>query len=109
MPFKPKRILLVGHGEYSIYETDNELKKVDEAKEVEIIPLIGDIKDCRRMDDIVGTYRPKIIYHAAAHKHVPLMEENPHEAVESNVSGTRTVTEVAHKLGHATLVPACTR
>lgn len=104
MPFKPKRLLLVGHGEYSIYEINNELKKFDEAKEVEIIPLIGDIKDCRRMEDIVGTYRPKIIYHAAAHKHVPLMEENPHEAVKNNVIGTKNVAEVADKFGVDTFV-----
>ena len=104
MPFKPKRLLLVGHGEYSIYEINNELKKFDEAKEVEIIPLIGDIKDCRRMEDIVGTYRPKIIYHAAAHKHVPLMEENPHEAVKNNVIGTKNVAEAADKFGVDTFV-----
>ena len=78
VPFAPKRIVLVGHGEFSIYTIDMELKQTY-GKEIEIIPIIGDVQDKARMNEIVEIYQPKNIYHAAAHKHVPLMEHNPHE------------------------------
>lgn len=97
MRFSPARILLVGHGEYSIYKIDMELSSKYHQADVEIIPLIGDVQDKQRMDDIVKLYKPKIIYHAAAHKHVPLMEFNAHEAVKNNVIGTRNVAETAAK------------
>lgn len=102
--FKPARLLLVGHGEYSIYKIDQELKKYNEEGCIEVIPLIGDIKDRNRMYEIIGTYRPKIIYHAAAHKHVPLMEDNPHEAVKNNIIGTKNVAEVADMFNVDTFV-----
>jgi len=95
MPFKPKRLLLVGHGEYSIFEIDKELQTYEEATDVELIPLIGDVKDRNRMKTIIETYRPTILYHAAAHKHVPLMEDNPHEAVKNNIIGTKNIAELA--------------
>src|SRR5699024_8997682 len=63
--------------------------------ETEIIPVIGDVQDRERMFDMVQMYEPKIIYHAAAHKHVPLMEFNPSEAVKNNVIGTKNVAEAA--------------
>ncbi|MHA6250718.1 polysaccharide biosynthesis protein [Oceanobacillus sp. CAU 1775] len=97
MRFTPKKILLVGHGEYSIYNIDMELRKTFGETETEIIPIIGDVKDRKRIFEIVETYMPAIIYHAAAHKHVPLMEYNPHEAVKNNVIGTRNVAEAADK------------
>src|SRR5699024_9585539 len=92
--FNPAQILLVGHGEYSIYSIDMELRNSD-VQRAEIIPIIGDVKDRNRMFDIMNTYRPKKVYHAAAHKHVPLMEYNPHEAVKNNVIGTKNVAEAA--------------
>ena len=104
MPFKPKQILLVGHGEYSIYEIDKQLQACKEITSVTITPLIGYVKDRKRMTEIIETYRPTIIYHAAAHKHVPLMEGNPHEAVKNNVIGTKNVAEVANELGVDTFV-----
>src|SRR5699024_6660896 len=104
MPFKPKQILLVGHGEYSIYEIDKQLQACKEITSVTITPLIGDVKDRKRMTEIIETYQPTIIYHAAAHKHVPLMEVNPHEAVKNNVIGTKNVAEVASELGVNTFV-----
>src|SRR5699024_9272735 len=79
MNFKPSRIVLFGHGEYSIYTIDMELRETYGQSDVEIIPVIGDVQDRKQMFAIVETYRPKIIYHAAAHKHVPLMETNRHE------------------------------
>src|SRR5699024_1560323 len=78
MRFTPGKIVLVGHGEFSIYTIDMELRERYAQDDVEIIPVIGDVQDRKRMFDIVGLYQPTIIYHAAAHKHVPLMEFNAH-------------------------------
>lgn len=100
--FKPKRILLVGHGEFSIYSIYMEL--FQKYEEIEFLQLIGDVKDKRRMEEIVRTYAPKIIYHAAAHKYVPLMEYNPHEAVKNNIIGTKNVADVANEYGVDTFV-----
>src|SRR5699024_5140927 len=88
---KPSRIVLFGHGEYSIYTIDMELRETYGQSDVEIIPVIGDVQDRKQMFAIVETYRPKIIYHAAAHKHVPLMETNPHEAVKITSSSRQTL------------------
>src|SRR5699024_9350251 len=90
--FNPKKIVLVGHGEYSIYQIHMELKDI---QGIEIIPVIGDVKDKARMQMIVNEHQPTKIYHAAAHKHVPLMESNPHETIKNNVIGTRNVAEAA--------------
>ncbi|TMN21943.1 polysaccharide biosynthesis protein [Lentibacillus cibarius] len=102
--FNPSRLILVGHGEFSIYTIEMEFKQNNPANDVEIIPVIGDVQDRKRMFEIVETYRPTIIYHAAAHKHVPLMEYNPHEAVKNNVIGTRNVAEAADSFGVNTFV-----
>src|SRR5699024_6100776 len=104
MPFKPARLILLGHGEFSIFEIDKELQTFKEAETVEIIPKIGDVKDRKRIKEIVEMFKPKIIYHAAAHKHVPLMEDNPHEAVKNNIIGTKNVAEVAHETAVDTFV-----
>lgn len=90
--FNPKKIVLVGHGEYSIYQIHMELKDI---QGIEIIPVIGDVKDKARMQMIVNEHQPTKIYHAAAHKHVPLMESNPHETIKNNVLGTRNIAEAA--------------
>jgi FlaA1/EpsC-like NDP-sugar epimerase len=93
--FHPKKLLLLGHGENSIYTIHMELK--DKVKNVELIPLIADIQDRNRIFEIVGQYRPDVIYHAAAHKHVPLMEYNPKEAVKNNIFGTKNIAEAANQ------------
>ncbi len=95
MRFNPSRILLVGHGEFSIYTIEKELQKTYGHTTTEIIPLIADVQDRDRIFNIVKQYQPWIIYHAAAHKHVPLMEYNPHEAIKNNVIGTKNVAEAA--------------
>src|SRR5699024_12481837 len=99
MNFTPGRILLVGHGEFSIYQIDMELKEKYGDSTIEIIPVIADVQDRDRMFEIVKTYKPAIIYHAAAHKHVPLLENNPPEAVKNNVIGTKNVAEAADTFG----------
>lgn len=104
MQFSPRKLLLVGHGEYSIYSIDMELRKNFADTNTEIVPIIGDIKDRKRMFDIVGEHLPAVIYHAAAHKHVPLMEYNPHEAVKNNIIGTKNVAEAADHFGVGTFV-----
>lgn len=104
MRFTPDRIVLVGHGEFSIYTIDSELREVFGQTNTEIIPVIGDVQDRQRMFDIMETYQPTIIYHAAAHKHVPLMEYNPHEAVKNNIIGTKNVAQAADASGVNTFV-----
>ena len=92
--FSPKRLLLLGHGENSIYLIHRELQE-KYGKSIELIPVIADVQDRERIFDIMATYRPNVVYHAAAHKHVPLMEYNPHEAVKKNIFGTKNVAEAA--------------
>ncbi|MEC5423408.1 nucleoside-diphosphate sugar epimerase/dehydratase [Virgibacillus sp. C22-A2] len=99
MRFTPKKIVLVGHGEFSIYTIDMELRGKYGDTSTEIIPVIGDVQDRKRVFDIVNEHKPSIIYHAAAHKHVPLMEYNPHEAVKNNIIGTKNVSEAADTYG----------
>ncbi|WHY00424.1 nucleoside-diphosphate sugar epimerase/dehydratase [Neobacillus sp. DY30] len=101
--FNPRKIVLVGHGENSIYQIDMELKKQYQDK-IEIVPVIGDIQDRARMFDVMEQHRPFVVYHAAAHKHVPLMEYNPREAVKNNVFGTKNVAEAADTFGVSTFV-----
>lgn len=92
--FKPKKLILLGHGESSIYNIDMELRpKV--APEIELLPIIADVKDRDRIFEIIAEHQPDVIYHAAAHKHVPLMEANPMEAVKNNIFGTKNVAEAA--------------
>lgn len=92
--FSPKRLLLLGHGENSIYLIHRELSGKYQDK-IEIVPLIADIQDRELIFSIMSEYRPNLVYHAAAHKHVPLMEYNPHEAVKNNIFGTKNVAEAA--------------
>lgn len=92
--FLPKRLLLLGHGENSIYLIHRELQGKYQDK-IELIPLIADIQDRDLLFKIMSEYKPNVVYHAAAHKHVPLMEYNPHEAVKNNIFGTKNVAEAA--------------
>lgn len=96
--FSPKRIVLLGHGENSIYLIDKELKNAF-GKYIEIIPVIADIRDRKRIFHIMADYKPDRVYHAAAHKHVPMMEYNPREAVKNNIYGTKNMAEAAKAAG----------
>ncbi|MCM3236310.1 polysaccharide biosynthesis protein [Heyndrickxia oleronia] len=86
--FHPKKLILLGHGENSIYNIEMELKETYKQSIIDIIPVIADIQDIKTMYSVMDTYRPNVVYHAAAHKHVPLMEANPEEAVKNNIVGT---------------------
>jgi FlaA1/EpsC-like NDP-sugar epimerase len=101
--FKPKKLLLLGHGENSIYQIDMELRN-KHGKDLEIIPIIADIQDRDRIFEVMSVHTPNVVYHAAAHKHVPLMEYNPKEAVKNNVIGSKNVAEAADMFGVTTFV-----
>lgn len=93
--FSPKCILLLGHGENSIYLIHKELKPIAEKNMIELIPVIADIQDRERIFEVMKQYKPDRVYHAAAHKHVPLMEYNPTEAVKNNIHGTKNMAEAS--------------
>lgn len=95
LAFSPKKLLLLGHGENSIYLIHRELSGDPSYNKTEIIPIIADIQDREKIFHIMKEYQPDIVYHAAAHKHVPLMEYNPREAVKNNIIGTKNVAEAA--------------
>ncbi|GIN97400.1 UDP-N-acetylglucosamine 4,6-dehydratase [Siminovitchia terrae] len=93
--FKPGKLILLGHGENSIHAIEMELKERFGHIPIQILTEIADLKDAKKMRSVMGTYRPDVVYHAAAHKHVPLMERNPEEAVKNNIIGTKNVAEAA--------------
>ncbi|WP_446663258.1 polysaccharide biosynthesis protein [Geobacillus sp. CCR] len=101
--FRPKKIILLGHGENSIYQIDMELRN-HYKDQIDIVPVIGDIQDRERMFEVMEEHKPDVVYHAAAHKHVPLMEYNPKEAVKNNIFGTKNVAEAADTFGVQTFV-----
>ncbi|GAB1772423.1 MULTISPECIES: polysaccharide biosynthesis protein [Priestia] len=101
--FSPSRLILVGHGENSIYKIDMELRK-QYGNSIELLPIIADVQDRNRIFGILKINQPDVVYHAAAHKHVPLMEANPMEAVKNNIFGTKNVAEAAHSAGVSNFV-----
>ena len=88
--FAPASLVMVDRYENGLFGVSEELADVAAA-----LPLIGDITDAARLDAIFTTYRPEVVLHAAAHKHVPLMERNPCEAIKNNITGTRLVLEAS--------------
>ncbi|MBT2758422.1 polysaccharide biosynthesis protein [Mesobacillus foraminis] len=103
-PFNPARLILLGHGENSIYSIEMELKESYGNTKIQLITEIADMQDADKMDHIMSTYNPDVVYHAAAHKHVPLMERNPEEAVKNNVLGTLNAARAASWNGVKTFV-----
>ena len=89
----PAHLILLGHGENSIFECEARLRRAYPA--VRLSTVIADVRDARRIEVIFNRFRPELLFHAAAHKHVPLMEENPEEAITNNVVGTRNVVNAA--------------
>ena len=94
---KPKKLIIFDIYENNAYDIQNELKASFE--DLDLTVLIGSVRDTRRLDHIFEKYRPEIVYHAAAHKHVPLMEDSPCEAVKNNVFGTLKTVRAADKYG----------
>jgi len=96
----PQKLLLVDMSEFALYQIHQELQSQLEAhaaegEACELIPLLASVCDAARMQDIMATWKPQTVYHAAAYKHVPLVEHNPAEGVRNNVLGTRVCAEAA--------------
>lgn len=96
--FSPEKLILLGRGENSIYEIDQELGFAY-GLQLDRVPVIADIRDRAKLEQVFRMYRPTVVFHAAAHKHVPLMEYAPDEAVKNNVFGTKNVAELSAKYG----------
>lgn len=93
--FKPKKIVMLDIYENTLYETEMELKQ--NHKNAPIVTIIASVRDKQRMEEVFEKYRPQVVFHAAAHKHVPLMEISPVEAIKNNVFGTYNVVECSDK------------
>ena len=93
--YSPEKIILFERAESPLYEIDLELKK--SFQDVEIIPVLGDIQNRMELNKIFEEIKPDIVFHAAAYKHVPMLENHPWKAVENNIEGTRNLVEVTHK------------
>ncbi|MFD1731397.1 polysaccharide biosynthesis protein [Deinococcus malanensis] len=104
--FAPAKILLFGRGENSIFGIQQELLR--NWPDIEQVGLIGDVRDEARLRAVFARYRPEVVFHAAAHKHVPLMEEAPSEAILNNVVGTQNVVELCLEFGVGRLVNVST-
>jgi FlaA1/EpsC-like NDP-sugar epimerase len=95
--YQPAELLLVEQAENPLFEIENELRAAH--PELPVVALICDIYDRQRVLEIWGHHRPEVVIHAAAHKHVPLMERNPCEAIKNNILGTRNVADASCELG----------
>ncbi|MDP3306580.1 MAG: nucleoside-diphosphate sugar epimerase/dehydratase [Erysipelotrichaceae bacterium] len=99
--YKPKMLIMMDINENSLYELDNELSYlISEGRlpsNVEILPIIKSIRDSRAVNELLGDYKVNIVFHAAAHKHVPLMETVPDEAIKNNIFGSYNMIEAAKK------------
>jgi FlaA1/EpsC-like NDP-sugar epimerase len=91
--YQPKQLLLVERAEFFMFQIERELAK--DYQDLNFVPLIADVADAARMREIFEKYKPEVVFHAAAHKHVPLMEQNPCEAIKNNVFATRLIGELA--------------
>ncbi len=100
--YEPERLLLVERAENALFEIHRELTATFPG--VTCVPVIGDVCDVERMGNVFGQHRPALVFHAAAHKHVPMMEWNPGEAVKNNVVGTYTVAKLAERFKVETFV-----
>ena len=102
LKLKPQTLLLVDQSEYALYEIHQELLDKSQALGqgvTQLVPLLASVRDTERMREVITTWSPNTIYHAAAYKHVPLVEHNPAEALKNNVFGTRTVAQLAVEHG----------
>jgi FlaA1/EpsC-like NDP-sugar epimerase len=100
--YRPKRVILLGRGENSIYQIQQELIRT--WPELEHVALIADVRARDKLETVFARYRPQVVFHAAAHKHVPLMEQSPDEAILNNVGGTKNLCELALQYGVERLV-----
>jgi FlaA1/EpsC-like NDP-sugar epimerase len=95
--FQPSKVLLVERAEFALFDVDGEFRRT--RPDVEVLPIIADVCDEARMRAVFSEQAPQVVFHAAAHKHVPLMEANPGEAIKNNILGTRLLAELAAEHG----------
>lgn len=100
--YHPEKLVLIEYGENNLFDIDNELQAA--YPDLVIAAELCDIKDRARLQQTFSKHSPQVVFHAAAHKHVPLMEKNPSEAIKNNVLGTRNVAEMADKFGTETFI-----
>jgi FlaA1/EpsC-like NDP-sugar epimerase len=100
--FAPSQLVLVERFENALFEIHRELNT--SFPDVQVVPRVADVTEQRRMESVFAEFRPSLVFHAAAHKHVPMMEANPGEAVKNNVGGTRVVAELSDRFGVARFV-----
>lgn len=100
--YSPKKLLLLDQAESALYELEMELSTIKGGENTEII--ISDICNIKRMDKVFESFKPEIVFHAAAYKHVPLMENNPSEAIQTNVLGSKTLADLSHQFNVKTFV-----
>ena len=103
---RPRQLILLDHNEFGLYSIHHELLALCAVMHspVQIVPLLGSVSNMRRLQEVCATYRPHCIYHAAAYKHVPMVESNPSEGVANNVFGTLNVARAALAAGVANFV-----
>ena len=101
LDYKPKKLIIFDIYENTTYELKMELdmKYHDSEYKPDYLCLIGSVRDQSRLEEVFSTYKPNLVFHAAAHKHVPLMEDSPYEAIKNNVKGTYNVAMMADKYG----------
>jgi FlaA1/EpsC-like NDP-sugar epimerase len=95
--FAPQKLTLLDHSEYGLFQVNLELKEKWPDLEIEL--MVADIRDREKMDKIFKRFKPEVVFHAAAYKHVPMMEYHPDEAISSNIIGTKNVGELANQYG----------
>ncbi len=98
----PAALVLLSHGENSLYRIGNELRSM--YPDLLVPAVVADVRNWSRLETIFATHRPKVVFHAAAHKHVPFMEDNVADALSNNVGGTRNLAEVSAAFGAERLV-----
>ena len=95
--YKPSKLIIFDIYENNLYAIEQELKANENNKDVEIVPIVGSVRDKKRLEGVFAKYNPYLVFHAAAHKHVPLMEVSPLEAIKNNVFGTYNTANMAEK------------
>lgn len=95
--FKPATLLLIERAEFALFEVDKELRR--KYPDLRLVPLVADVGDELRTRSLFATHHPEVVFHAAAHKHVPMMEYNPAEAIKNNILATRLLGEIAGESG----------
>jgi FlaA1/EpsC-like NDP-sugar epimerase len=95
--FAPYKLILFDNAETPLFHVEKELAAIH--PDLRLIPVIGDVRDKERVESVFAEFQPEVVFHAAAYKHVPMMEYNPVEAMTNNVGGTRVLADAAHRFG----------